>query len=164
MTAWCRVLAALVSVLWALPVRTEELTRPLTAVEWVTLGTMSRFGAYAEVCTRHMPGGRVTWERALANISATVDRLTGEQLATARFAGIDEESLPAASSAELRHSIDGARSKLATRLATQDPDINCPQFLRNAQGFDDDALRPIVIDALAGFKAMLMVQKGGQLR
>ena len=151
------VLAAFWLVLCALPVRSEEVPQPLSAREWVAIRAMSRISAYAEVCTKHMPGGKVTWDRALANISATVDRVTNEQLATPRFAGLERDSVPAATAAELRRGVEKARSELKTRIEMQDPDANCPKFLRNAQGFDDAAMRPIVVDALAGFRAMLAV-------
>ena len=159
MTARRSVIAALGFMLWALPALSEEVAQPLTASEWVARRAMSRFSAYGEVCKLHMPGMTGAWERALANISDTVNRLTAEQLATSRFAELDKQSVPAARSAQLRRGIDGAQDKLKARLENQDPDATCPKFLRNAQGFDDDSIRPVVVDALAGFRALLVVPK-----
>jgi hypothetical protein len=140
--------------LLALPAHSDEPPQPLAAKEWVTLRAMSRFGAYGDVCRKHMPGMEGAWERALAGINETVDRLTAEQLGTPRFSGLDRESVPAARAAELRRGIDSARSKLTTRLEGKDPYDHCPRFLRNAQDFDDNALRPIVKDALAAFQSL----------
>jgi hypothetical protein len=140
---------------WAPPARPGELARPLTAREWVALRAMSRFATYAEVCKPQMPGMDGAWDRALAGISTTIDRVIDQQLATQRFAGLGKVSVPAASYGNLLRGVDKARGELKKRLESQDPYDNCPKFLRNAQGFGDSDLGPIVIDALAGFRTLL---------
>jgi hypothetical protein len=155
MTAWLGLLAALAIALCALPARAAEPPQPLTAKEWVMRRTMSRFGTYAEVCKRHMPGMGGAWDRALAGIGDTVGRLTDQQLATARFAALGAASLPVATAAPRLLAVEKASAALAHRLEARDPYAHCPPFLRNAQDVDDEALRPIVIEALSGFQAML---------
>jgi len=146
--------AALVAAAWAPSAQSGEPARPLTAREWVSLRAMNRFATYAGVCKPQMPGMDGAWDRALAGISTTIDRLTDQQLATPRFAGLGKASVPAAGYDSLLRRVDKARGELKKRLASQDPYDNCPRFLRNAQGFGDDDLRPIVIDALAGFRTL----------
>jgi len=161
-TARRSIFAALLLASSALPVRSDEPPQPLTAREWVTLRAMSRMGAYAEVCAQRMQDTRPAWERALASIRATVTRVTEQQLATRRFAGLDTVSVAAGRSAELRNGVEAARTKLVARLETQDPDAHCLQYLRNAQGFDDEALKPIVVDALASFRAVFPAASSGR--
>jgi len=160
-TAWRGVSAALGLLLAAIPAHSQGLGQSLAARDWVARSTMSRFSAYAEVCKPHMPGMTGAWERALANIRAAVERVAAQQLATSQFTGLDKESLPAARSVELRRGVDKAQGTLTAWLENQDPDGACPKFLRSAQGFDDESIRPIVIDALVGFRAMLGHEQDG---
>ncbi len=144
----------------ALPAHADEAPQPLSARAWVNLRVVGRFDAYAEVCTKHMDGAGGAWERALAGIRETVEYITTEQLSTTRYAALDKTTLPAATAAERLRSADRARAALESRLESQDPFNNCPRFLRNAQGFGDDDLRPIVKEALAGYQAMLAAAGG----
>lgn len=149
------VFATLALAYCAISAHAEDLAQPLSARDWVERRVMGRFDAYAEVCTRHMAGAGGAWERALAGINDTVERVTAGQLATRRFAALAKATVPAAAVAQRLRDADGAQAALKARLESQAPFDNCPRFLRNAQDFGDNDLKPIVQEALAGFQSML---------
>jgi hypothetical protein len=139
----------------------ESAQQPLSVAEFVNRGTVSRISTYAEVCIKHEPGAKATWDRTLENISASVDRLTRELMTTAPFADLAKAPIPRTTAAELLHQVDMSNGDLKAQVEGTDPDANCPQYLKNAQGFNDDSLRAVVTQALVGVQATLAATKNG---
>jgi len=162
MTARRIVLAILVLGLFISSVHSgESAQQPLSVAEFVNRGTVSRISTYAEICIKHMPGAKTPWDRTLENISASVDRLTREVMATPQFANLTREPIPDTIAAELLHQVEMSNGDLRAQVEGDNPDANCPQYLRNAQGFNDDSLRAVVMQALVGVQATLATIKNG---
>jgi hypothetical protein len=135
--------------------------QPMSVVEFVNHGVMSRMGATAEVCTKHLPGSAKDWERTLGDTSAKVDRFTEELLGTTVFASLDKTVLPRAVATETLKANAISKDKIRDRVENDHPDAKCPQILTHAQVMSDEYLRASVTVALATLQWILLGLKDG---
>ena len=135
--------------------------QPLGIPEFVNRGLMSRVSAFAEVCGNQVPTTKETWEHAVADVSARIDVITRELMATAPFTELAHEVIPAEGAPDLLKAVADSKQELLAQLKKQEPEKNCPQYLANIQHYSDEFLRAGVTQSLAGIQTLLVGLKQG---